>query len=65
MENDFRVGAGGESVAILDELFAQFQIIEDLAIKRYAEVSVATLHRLPAAAYVDYAEPGVRETGPL
>jgi hypothetical protein len=49
MENNFSVGAGRESVAIPDEVFAKFQIIENLAVERYAEISVTTLHRLLAA----------------
>jgi hypothetical protein len=64
MENYFGIGLRRESATVPNEFFFQLDIIEDLAVESYEEIPITTLHRLPAATQIDYAESGVGEARP-
>lgn len=61
MQNHFGIGAGGELVAFLNEILAQFEVIEDLTVEDDPERAVGGMQRLRAARDVDDAEAGVSQ----
>ena len=61
MEDHFRVGPRREDVAGVDELLAQLDVIEDLAVERDPEAPILVAHRLLPAGEIEDAEPRVRE----
>ena len=62
-EQDLGVGLGAKTMAAPFELLAELNVVEDLAVERDPDRFVVVRHRLRAAANVNNAEPGVRESG--
>ncbi len=59
VEDDFRVGRGGEDMALPRQLRSQFDVVEDLAVEDQLQATVGAAHRLPAAFQVDDGKAGV------
>ena len=61
VDDDLGVGAGLEGVSAGDEIGAQLEVVEDLAVEGDPDGAVLVAHRLAAAVDVDDAEARVRQ----
>jgi len=59
---DLGIGACGKGVSLSQEIFFEFEVIEDLAVKSDPERGVLVAHRLMAAREIKDAETGMRES---
>src|SRR5215831_13613016 len=58
----FRIGASRKLVPLLNEFFAQFDVVKDLAVEGDPQIAIVDRHRLMAAGEIDNAQPRVRQT---
>src|SRR3984893_14507799 len=61
MKNDLGIRAGGEPMSLSEQLFPEFEVVEDLAVEGDPERRVLVAHGLLATGKVDDAKPGVRQ----
>ena len=57
VQDDFGVGPGREPVALVGQLVAQFDVVEDFAVEGDPEPGLGVAHRLVAAGQIDDAQP--------
>ena len=62
VEDYLGIRAGGEPMSLTEQLFPEFQVVEDLAVEGDPQRRVLVAHGLLAAGEVNDAEPGMRQT---
>ena len=62
MEEHFRVGTRCESMSLLNQVFPELDVIENLSIECDPQSALRDGHRLMPAGQIDNAQPGMGET---
>jgi hypothetical protein len=61
VDDDLGVGLGCQLVPLLQQLLAQLDVVEDLAVEDNPQALILVAHRLLPAAEVDNAQPGAAQ----
>ena len=63
VQNDFRIGASRELISFAYQFLSELDVVENLAIECDPQLGVSSGHWLRTALQIDYAQPGMGQSG--